>query len=109
MTAAAKSAAIENLWITLGIDPVSERLVMLGFADNATTAVRNLRRRPADEGDDVLYRKNFRFAAPDLSERLFAWFRSCGIVTDNARQLVRDLGNSLMAVVDHVERGGKCG
>lgn len=83
------------VWVTLGINPVSDQVIILGFARTQAKAKRNEFRAT----EDVMYRRSFLFS-DNLGHDLANWFCLCGVTSAEADRLVRDVGETVAEMLD---------
>lgn len=83
----------EPFWVTLGVDPIGERLFIIGCSQTREEALAKGARRCKQAG----YVRVFNLIGRESDEigcELSDWFRSCGIVADQAVLLVREFGRA---------------
>lgn len=84
---------MKGIWCGISLDRAEEKVRILTFAKSQEVCWRRAYRR--DKENQV---KVFNLADHDLGGQLFDWFRSRGVVTSDAHELVRAFGRELLRI-----------
>lgn len=92
------------IWITLGLDPIKEVVVILGFARSEAEAKEHKKRADTEAAevgcDDVIYRKSFRLCGDRVGHELSDWLGKCGIARNDRIGIIREIGTSMLEMIE---------
>jgi hypothetical protein len=83
---------VSDIWIAVGLDPVGEKLVLLGLADTEAESKAQQQRA----GDDSPYRRSFRMTSDTFAKDVFGWLRWCKVPDGEAKNLLKMLAGRLV-------------
>ncbi len=86
----------DPLWITLGLDLIEPKLIIMGWAKTREAALLHESRYP--QATYVRVFEVFKTEGPQL----IAWFRSCGLTAADAAGFVREYGRCLGEFAEEV-------
>ncbi len=90
---------VKPVWIAVGINPLTEKVLLVGVAKDREAAVSKFAR----VDDDVCYRRVL-LIDDSLGKTLFDWLRSCGIAHGEAANLVREFGRKMLSMFKSPKR-----
>ena len=79
---------IPDIHLSIGIDPVSERVILLGISDKAGVPERLERR---NKYEDMAYWRAFSMNSPEFPISIVRWLNSCGVPFDEAKESTQKL------------------
>jgi hypothetical protein len=86
---------LEDIWVGFGLDPIAQKLIVMGFVPNKEDALAEAVRYP-----ELAYLRAFCLMSPTFGSDLYDWFISCGVVSTDAVDMVRQYGAILGRVCD---------
>jgi hypothetical protein len=90
------AAKVTPVYVMLALDPVQQKIGVLGFHRKRYLALRQAEARRTEFSPDACYHTVIDVASDNLGPELHRWARSCGIPSELASQMVRDLGEVLL-------------
>jgi hypothetical protein len=103
MSEADSQSLSEVFCFTVGLDPVTERMVLMDC--DPSLAELEARRADCAERNDVTYSRCFAADTPHVGVEVLTWLRQCGVAFSEAREMTVDLLHTIAKSVRAVFEG----
>ena len=87
-----KGSKFENLYFTLGVEPLYEKVLVMGITDDAKE-IPDIEKAKYD-GEPCTYIRSFDFLDKEGIKLCFEWLKSCGIVAKEAQNILQQIANT---------------
>ena len=91
-----------EVWWTLGLNPITSQVFILGISRDEKTAKQHYERRhDPDCGEDCIYACHFQLCpAKDSPRQISYWLKNCGVPKDETINIMQQLAQNLRKILN---------
>ena len=90
------------MWMKLGLDPINERVFMMGYNLDRETALKEAEElvRTDEKNKDVCYIEAFNLADVQMPANIFRWLTSHGLPRVEAAMILKGIADELRTIIN---------